>query len=182
MKWGKTRKEILRSYPRLIDATLLTLTMLHALLALTGQIPDIWHALSDSATPDRTESLYTGALGAAATVSGFSGVVVIFALTANGKRFQKLRVLGGKALKSNWISSTSSGFFAVLAFTLANLLSLLNCPSIAPYIFQAGFLLLAHSSIRLVWLLGELTEIVIAADRDAIKQARQVSSTRELHG
>lgn len=172
---------ILRARPRLIDAFLLLVTAVQAWLVGEGTLPDLWGALPSTSDPGRVEGLYTGALGTAAIVSGFSGVVVVFALTANGPRFQRLRVRGGKALKANWMSATNSGFIAVFAFTSATLSSLVGSERWAPYLFQAGFLLLIHSTIRLMWLLGELSDIVVAEDKDFLHQARQVNSARELH-
>lgn len=172
---------ILRAHPRSIDAFLLMVTAVQAWLVHKGTLPDLWGALPSATNPERVEGLYASALGAAAVVSGFSGVVVVFALTANGQRFQRLRVRGGKALKANWMSATNSGFIAVFAFTFATVASLIGIGQLAPYLFQAGSLLLAHSSLRLLWLLGELSEIVVAEDKDYLHQARQVNSARELH-
>lgn len=176
----KKAKETLQARPHAIDALLLLVTTVQAYLAYRGKFPDLWRALSNS-SPERAEGLYTGALGTAAIVSGFSGVVVVFVLTANSPRFQRLRVGGGKELKANWMSATTSGFIAVLAFTSATMTSLIGLQNLAPYLFQAGFLLLTHSSLRLLWLLSELSEIVVAEDKDSIRQARQVKSARELH-
>lgn len=172
---------VFRSRPRSIDAFLLMVTAVQAWLAYKTVIPDLWGVLSNGTQPERVEALYTGALGTAAIVSGFSGVVVVFALTAGGPRFQRLRVRGGKALKANWMSATNSGFVAVFAFTSATITSLIGFEQLAPYLFQAGFLLLTHSSLRLLWLLSELSEIVVAEDKDSLRQARQIKSARELH-
>ena len=184
MSWGTFKQKtatILRTHPRAINAFLLTVTAVQALLVRNGMLSDLWSALPSGTYPERIEGLYTGALAAAAIVSGFSGVVVVFALTADGPRFQRLRVHGGKALKANWMSATNSGFIAVFGFTSATVVSLIGFEQSAPYFFQAGFLLLTHSALRLLWLLGELSEIVVAADKDSLHQARQVNSARELY-
>lgn len=172
---------VLHAHPRLINVFLLAVTALQAWLVGERHLPDLWGALPSGTSPERVESLYTGALGTAAIVSGFSGVVVVFALTASGPRFQRLRVRGGNALKANWMSATNSGFIAVLAFTSATIGNLVGFERCAPYFFQAGFLLLTHSALRLLWLLGELSEIVVAEDRDSLYEQRQVKSARELH-
>lgn len=172
--------EILRSRPRTIDFILLVLTGVQAFFAYKKVGPDLWKALSAHLEPGRVEALYLGGMGTAAIVSGLSGVVVIFALTAPGRRFTSLRAQAGKELRATWLSTTASGFFSVLAFTTSVILSLMNAPFLAPYFFQAGVVILIHSSIRLLWLLGELSDVVVATDKTDLDKEKQVESASEL--
>lgn len=169
-----------RTHPLAIDFMIILATVIQTALVSKKKIPNLWRVLTDMQPPERVETLYLSALGTAAIVSGFAGVVVIFALSASGRRFAVLRAKGGQALKSNWLSTTSSGLQAVLAFTLAEILSLIDHSFLSPYLFQVGLLLLIHSSVRLIWLLSELADVVVAEDVTTLNNENQPKSANEL--
>lgn len=160
-------KRVLTNQPRKVDVLIILFVVLHTVLSMKNAIPNIWELQQSPEKAASLESLYIGALGAGAIVAGFAGVVVIFALSAPGERFRKLRVDGGTALLANWTSTSASGFLSSLMFLVAAIGSILWGHPLAPFFFELGFLLLAHGSIRLLWLLRQFAEVVRATDIDS---------------
>lgn len=158
--------KFLTSRPISIDILLLLFVVTHAALTLWNKIPNIWGGQLGHEKLASLEALYIGALGAGAIVAGFAGVLVIFALSAPGERFRKLRIEGGKPLLANWITTSVSGFIATALFLIATVMSVLWNQEIAPFLFELGVLVLSHGAIRLLWLLREMVGIVRAEDDD----------------
>lgn len=171
-------RAFLLNRPRMIDSFLGLLVILHAVLSLADVIPNVWDLHKSTGASAGLVELYIGALGASAIVAGFAGVVVIFVLTAAGNRFRNLRIDGGKALISNLISTSASGFLASLMFLFAALISIQWRHQSAPFLFEFGVVIIVHGSLRLLWLLYEMAEIVRASEIDSGRQ--QPKSARDL--
>jgi hypothetical protein len=91
-----------------------------------------------------------------------------------------MRLKGGVRLRSNWISVVSTSFLASLLAFLAAAWTIFDYPIRGTWIAIAAVLLVAHSGLRLLWLLGGLADVVEDEDRenssppvDAIDSARE---------
>lgn len=148
-----------------VIATILVLA--HAVLTHFGLVPAIWAGLIDAERQDAL-ALYLGVAGSASLVAGFSGVVIVFGLTAGGTRFQVFRARSGQALRSNWISTMAASFAAAGLSLAAAVSNFIGAQSLAPWIVELALLLLFHSALRLLWLMKRLMNLVKSNDAEEI--------------
>ncbi|TFC90104.1 hypothetical protein E3T24_00190 [Cryobacterium sp. TmT2-59] len=164
--------------PWAINAVCALLVTIHAVTTGLGKVPNVWKDFLDA---DRglQASIYLGLLGGAAIVAGFAGVVVVFGLSATSIRFRQLRISGGKSLAANWASTSSSGLSATGLSLLASILVPTALLFIAPWLFELAILFIVHSSVRLIWLLRSIIEVV-RIDDIAIMREFNKKSLAEL--
>jgi hypothetical protein len=148
--------------PGVVNGALSVLVAFHAIATYFG-LPNVWAPFQDASKGDQA-GVYVGFLGATAVVSGFAGVVVVFGLSGTSEKFRKFRILGGKSLTRNWISTSSSALLAS-ALALGAAIALYSGGGwLSPWLFEFGIVLIAHSSVRLLLLLRGLVGIVAADD------------------
>lgn len=111
-------------------------------------------------------------VGAGALLAGFAGVVVVFGLQNNSERFRRLRRQGGDELTQNWSSMSSSGFWTMGIAIAAALAFSAQQPFVGAVFLEAALLVLAHGSVRLIWMLRRLIEVVSADDDMADRRDR----------
>lgn len=159
-------------HPALVDATALLIVAIHATTTWLGWFPDLWAPLIAADTGAQA-GLYLGFFGAAALVSSFAGVVVIFGVTPQTPRFQKFRVEGGKSLARNWAWTSAAGFLGSALALSAGIATLSGGEWLAPWFLELAIGLVAHSSVRLVILLHALVGIVRNDDIEAVRVQAQ---------
>lgn len=113
--------------------------------------------------------IYLGTLGAAAIVSGFSGVVSVFGLTSDSERFITFRVRAGKALQNNWSNVVAAGLLSMGFALAAALTDTVFEPRLATILFALACWFLLENAVRTVWLMKKL--INVTADSDQQKYA-----------
>lgn len=178
-------RKALHDHPFRVDVAVLALVAIHWALTVPTyparwkipSLPNLWSGIA-TAEPGTARDLYAAMLGPSAIVAGFAGVVVVFGLTSDAPRFRKFRADAGDSLKRTWVSSSLSGFLAGLAFVLAALLSFAGASESAPFLFEAGLLVLIHGAARLVWILRALIGIKTADDEQAVRQDSEVKLDR----
>lgn len=161
--WGWVRRK-LESQPVLVDVSLAALTTAHALASRLWPILDVLRPLTDVDTAI-VVSIHLGITVLAAVFAGFSGVLVVFALTGTSARFRRLRRTGGRALRSNWTWCAVSAVVAAFLGVVGALATALGHPT-ARWVLELAFVLCAHAAARQIWLLASLAAVVSAEDED----------------
>lgn len=159
----------------LVDLWIALLVLVYALACWRWPKLDFWvWLISDPGAFDRlTETLTTSS----ALVTGFAGVVVVFGLQSDSKRFRQLRIDGGKALQSSWSSVSASGFLALAAGFLAVIAFGGPLQPAGPWLVAVGTLLLTHSGIRLLWLLRMMASTVKGEDFVSRKSEKVIKTS-----
>ncbi|MBF4549685.1 hypothetical protein [Pseudoclavibacter sp. VKM Ac-2888] len=112
-----------------------------------------------------------GALGAAALLSGFAGVVSVFGLTAGSLTFVRFRLKAGVPLSSNWTAVVSAGMLAMLVAGAAAVIDAVWDAKIATYLMQYCALLLIENGVRSIWLMRKLVRITTVSDRKSLSDS-----------
>src|SRR4051812_8410194 len=103
--WG-----VLKDYPLAVSGLLCAGVGIHLLLyPVVHVLPDIPGEMANSA---QAWSIYLGFAGVVAITAGFTGVVVVFALSSTSDRFVRLRHLAGERLEANWVSPIATALTA----------------------------------------------------------------------
>jgi len=157
-------------HPALLDAIFLAVVGLHAAATAIGLMPNLWAPLAATDVSAQA-GLYLGFFGAAALVSSFAGVVVVFGLTPESLRFRRFRVNAGGSLARNWTWTSSVGFFGAALALAASVAALSGGAWLAPWFLEFAVFLVTHSAVRLVLLLKGLVKVVRADDVAALRQA-----------
>lgn len=164
--WGSLLG-LIQDRPAVLSGIATVLVLGHAVLTHFGLVTDIWTGLVNAERPDAL-ALYLGVAGSASLIAGFSGVVIVFGLTAGGSRFQLFRARSGHALRSNWISTMAASFAAAGLSLAAAVANFIGAQSVAPWIVELALLLLFHSALRLLWLMKRLMNLVKTNDAEEI--------------
>jgi hypothetical protein len=135
---------------------------------------NIARILDRAATNGEVASLHLGVSALAAMTAGFSGVVVVFGLTADAERFRQLRREGGDRLRANWVSVVSLSFVAAFIAVAGALASLAGWVQPSVWAVVVALLLLAHAAVRLVWMLTGLARVKKGDDVDAGRETISV--------
>lgn len=170
---------IAKDYPPIVTIGLGAAVGAHVVLAhhfhqLRGPVRDL-------ARFDQDWSIYLGYAGVVAVLGGFTGVVVVFAMTP-GQRLARLRVAGGDRLEANWLSPVISSLLAAFGAVLATLLAAGDHGVEAAWLFEFVLLVSVHAAIRMGWLLHTLMIVVRRQDHDGVEGANPpaVSLAAEL--
>lgn len=150
--------------PQLVDAIVVVLVALHAVLTGFERMPNFWADFYIAARAEQV-ALHLGVVGAAAIVAGFAGVVVVFGLQSSGDRFSRFRLVAGESLRRNWTASISAGLVAAGLGLVAAVSAYVPWLILAgPWLLEAALLLTLHAGIRLVYLLHLLSGVVREED------------------
>ena len=155
----KLIKRIFKDHPLYISLAAFGVVAVHATLTFLSVIPNTWAGVLAKDTSVAV-TLFLGTAAASAILAGFAGVVVVFGLTADGERFRIFRIESGKRLQSNWTSTSLAGFTAA-GLSLASSILMVNGPDfLAPWVFEMSLFLMAHGTVRTIWILRELVTVV----------------------
>lgn len=152
----------IKDHPWIITAFAFLIVATHWFLVYREVLPSPWDAYEVDS--NQAVSIFLGSASASAIVAGFAGVVVVFGLTAQGRKFRELRVNAGRSLGRNWTSSSVSGFVAAGLSLFAALLASLGDFTWSPWLFEWSLLLLIHGTARIIWLLRVLMSAVAQQD------------------
>lgn len=130
-------------------------------------LPNYWSELAKSPVAEAL-TLYIGVAGAASLVAGFAGVVVVFGLSGTGHSIRVFRASAGQSLRANWLSVIGTGFSSAALGFAAALMTVLQLRDFAPWIMQIALVLLAHASVRMVWLMKLLIDNVKTDDAQTL--------------
>lgn len=155
-------RRFLQDWPGVITFVLCVAVVVHGVAAEFLGAPS---PLADLATRQASTDLYIGTVAFTAVLAGFAGVLVVFAMSPNG-RFQTLRRKGGTRLRSNWLSPISVSLLSGFSAIVAAVLSLTGRDGVAVWFFEFALLACAHGAIRLTWLLATLIDLVVKSDVD----------------
>lgn len=170
---------VLKDYPGIVNALGAVLVIAH-LVAAEGY--GHWHVWQELlVNPQVGTELYLGAAVSASILAGFSGVVVVYGLTAPGSRFTTLRAEAGAALPRNWTSTSIAGFLASGLFVGAAVLSSIGQAFWSPWLFELGLFLLMHAAIRIIWLLRELMAVAVQTDSDRLGEVDEAKEYGPEH-
>lgn len=157
---------VIKDRPAVVSGVLVLAVVIHGAAARHWEsVWTIGHALRKA---QGVSDLYIGAAGAVAMVGGFAGVVVIFALQQNLKRFMVMRVQGGESLESNWIHPIVLTFAAAGLLLTAAFSELAGSRVAGTWLFELAIVLSIHGAVRLVWLLAHLATTVRREDEKAL--------------
>jgi hypothetical protein len=170
--WGRLLG-VIQDRPIVLSGIAVAAVMAHAALTKVALVPDMWTALANADRPDAL-ALYLGVSASASLIAGFSGVVIVFGLTAGGSRFQLFRARSGQALRSNWRSTMAASFAAAGLSLVAAVAIFVGAQAVAPWIVELALLLLVHSALRLLWLMNRLMNLVKTNDAEEIDKSNVV--------
>jgi hypothetical protein len=163
-------RKLLQERPQRLNAFIVLFVGVHVVSTALGFLPDVWAGLHLNVELSRT--IYTAVTAAGAMMAGFAGIVVIFGLTSGSERFRRFRHRASGSLQRTWSTVSSAGFWSMgLGFSCL-LLSAGNLDRAATWVLEVALLLLAHSSVRLIWILNVLVGIVAVEDEVADKAQR----------
>jgi hypothetical protein len=175
LKIGAKTLGVLQDYPAIVNAAIVALVALQAVIAQIWGLGD-WPArlVGDSSYRDANVALCLGVAGLTAMTAGFAGVIVVFGLSTSSDRFRILRVRGGSRLRANWTSVVATGFCGAFLALLAAATTIAGSQWAAMWILEAAALLALHAAVRLLWLLRTLADVVGTEDRE-VKKADDVA-------
>lgn len=162
--------------PRAVTSLLLVGVATHAVVAIIWPAASPWASYARP-TPDDTgtiASVYLGLAGVAALAAGFAGVVIIFGLDTQSRRFLGFRHQSESSLRQNWTAVIGGSFWAAALGVAAGALVVGRGSVVAPWLFELGCLMAIHAAVRMVWLLRILMRLVAEEDREAVQISRQV--------
>ena len=154
----------MKDNPAYVTWLIVLVVAIHAFVTSLGWIPNVWSKLTSDDNSGNVVNLYIAMLSVSALQASFAGVIVSLGLSAEYSSFRVLRVRGGKALRSNWMSITRNGFISSGFALVATLLQLMGAGNAAVWFFEASVLFCAHGIIRLLWLFSKLIQLVGAED------------------
>lgn len=120
-------------------------------------------------------ALYLGGAVVATVAAGFSGVVVVFAMSQGVERLAAMRQIGSARLEANWFSVVQQAFWSAALAVAAAFTDAAGHPQIAGWLFELALVSCLHSALRQLWLLRALVKAVRLGDA----QPRPVKSTDE---
>lgn len=163
--------------PAQVALMLTALVAAHAVLS-TVFLPAVNPYKSFGADPNAGTAItiYLGLAAAAAIVAGFAGVIIIFTIGSEAHRVRIFRLKAGRVLHRTWMTVVVEPLLATFLGIIAAVAQLTSGKVAAPWLFELGVVLLAHGSLRLLWLLHELVEIVHADDQTSDNSSQEISA------
>jgi hypothetical protein len=160
-------KALAQDRPSLVNAVLGVLVAVY--WAACHWLPDqnIARILDRTATNGEITTLHVGVVAFGVTTAGFAGVVVVFGLTADAERFRRLRREGGDRLRATWVSVVSLSFLSAFVAVGAAIAALADWVQPSVWAILVAVLLLAHASLRLLWMLTSLARVKQGDDQDS---------------
>ena len=151
------------------DKPLAATSLIFGGVAVHAYLSHRWAAVPDLlalAHAKDVQGLYLGVAGVGAMLAGFSGVIVVFAMSQGIRRLAKMRISGGPQLETNWLSPVMSSFAATAGAAAAATCVYLKHEVTAVWIFEVVILVAMHAAIRMVWLLRGLVRAIREDDAD----------------
>lgn len=162
-----TLRAWVREFPTLVSLAILSLVGVQALLGTwLPWLRPVETLATDDAVRGSTVEIYLAVAGVAGLTGSFSGVVMVFALQSDSPSFRRFRLKTKTSLRSN-VRSIIGSPFAAAVLSVAAAICLLVRPPASGYLAEIAVLLLIHSYVRLVWLLGQLIRVVLIDDDKA---------------
>ena len=159
-------------HPWMVNAGVLVVVACHAVATQLSWIPNVWSTFLASQSANQSD-LYLGFVGIAGIVAAVAGIVVVFGLTSTSLRFREFRVQGGQSLARNWSSTTASGLVAAGFAFLASVAAYTGIAWAGPWLLETAILLTAHASVRLIWLLRGMINIIRADDVAVVAESKK---------
>lgn len=153
--------------PWVVTSVLFAVTVAIYLGVAFFGLPNYWAELAKLEIAEAL-TLYIGVAGAASLVAGFAGVVVVFGLSGAGHSQRVFRASAGASLRANWLSVIGAGFGSAALGFVSALLAVVQLRELAPWAMQMSLMLLAHASIRMVWLMKLLIDNVKTDDAQTL--------------
>lgn len=180
--WLPLRGALL-DHPHLWSVVLLGAVVGHCCLARRYPKIDILRGLAGGEATEMSQvsDLYISVTGVSALAAGFAGVVIVFGLQSASPRFRRFRWAGGRSLASNWMAVIATPVASSLLSLGATLGLNVDQAEASRWLFEASIVLLLHTSLRVLWLLRALANVV-AADDDMDERASNRLSTKVFFG
>lgn len=176
LKWAKSTLASVGGWlgdnPTRTNLFLFGFVAVHTLALFIWPVLDVWTKLLANSNSPETVAL--ALVTAGALLAGFAGVVVIFGLQNNSERFRKLRRKGGVELKQNWSSMSAAGFWTMGLAIISALGYMAGNTIVGGQFLELSLLVLAHGSIRLIWVLQQLIGVVSTDDELSDRRDRTV--------
>ncbi|WP_139347694.1 hypothetical protein [Nocardia donostiensis] len=163
-------------WPGVVTGVIVVVAASHAIVARSLGWPWILPPNAGKVESSVVVSVYLGVASVGAIYAGFAGVIIVFGLTPSSRLFRNFRIQAGARMVSNWISIISWAFLAAGGSLVASFLESIGFRFVASFLFEFGVMLLIHSSIRSVWIMRLLLELVRVDD----SAARQVERTERF--
>lgn len=176
-------KAIAQDQPVLISISFVLAVIGHGLLAWPYQWLNPFKALQADTTDmiSIAVTIYLGTAGAAAIVAGVAGIILVFVIGSPSARLRSFRDAAGKPLRKTWTTIIAEPFTATLLGILAAITQTTSGRIVAPWLFELGIVLLAHGSLRLLWLLREMVAIIAADDHEATRDEKAIPLDEIFH-
>jgi hypothetical protein len=100
----------------------------------------------------------------------------VFGLQSESSRFRRFRWAGGGRLIGNWMAVIGTPIVASFLSLAATVGVDVNYPTLARWLFEASIALLLHTSLRVLWLLRALANVVAADDDQEERNSKRVST------
>lgn len=166
---------VTQNHPRGVTIAILAGWGVQLGATLLGWLPSPWTLLVDAPNATPSVSIYLGLATVSSLVAGSAGLVITLGLAARGDELRVFRRTTGPVLRRTWTSILSSAFVAAGLGLTAALLAGIQAGAYSPWLFELGILLLAHSAVRMVWLLRAMMLVIRAEDHSAAQRTDVLS-------
>lgn len=160
---------LFKKHPRRFQAVVIFAVLVEAII-LQVWFPETWAGWGSVELDTGRRELLTGTLAAAAIVTGFSGVISVFGLSADSDAFVKFRVRAGAPLRTNWAAVSQAGLMSMAFALSAAILDTFGQSWVSIYFFQLAAVFLIENGFRSLWLLGKLVTVNDATDKARYKE------------
>lgn len=160
-----------KDYPGVVTALAVFAVFAHWVLVRQTSVPALPAKLVFA---DSAASLYLSAAGVVAVLAGFSGVIIVFALSPGVAALEKMRDEGGDRLRANWVSLVSNPVSAALLYLFAGTLATTGKPRAGGWLFELAATLTVLGALRMMWLFRRL------AHKDLSPRQEKKASALEL--
>jgi hypothetical protein len=154
----------LEDHPHALHLSLLIAVIVEAIVVQLW-FPSVWDGWLAFRNDDVRLQVMLATVGAAALLSGFSGVVSVYGLTKDTPEFIKFRVRAGLPLKRNWSAVVQAGVLALAISLSAAVVDTVWSPLIALYLQQVAAVLLFENGARTLWLMRKLVDVTTTSDQ-----------------
>jgi hypothetical protein len=173
---GRHAVGFLRDRPQVGLSVLLGLVVAHSVVSIWLRWLNPYKSFEDPNSSNPI-TIYLGLASASAIIAGFAGVVLVFAVGSPAQRIRQFRTSAGEPLQRLWLTVVAEPFAATFISLLACVTQLTSGHLVAPWLMEAGFVLLGHSAMRLLWLLWAVVKIVAADDIEVTRDENSVAVT-----
>jgi ABC-type spermidine/putrescine transport system permease subunit II len=176
--WGAV-VEFVVDHPVRLAGVLAALVATHGLLTWPWPSLNLYKAFAADSNLGTVVTTYLATAAAAALVASFAGVIIVFVISAQTPQVKQFRMQAGLPLQRTWVVVVGEPFFAAFLGVVATVAQFTVGRIVAPWLFELGVVLLAHTAVRLVLLLRSLVGIV-AADDEKAERAKHALSVNDI--